>query len=159
MDQRSIELLNTLGFSHSYSFQEVQRYEYSVMADRSHQQNFNGFLQYIFDDADFHLNIHTIDGQYTFNGMGGIQCNTPASNTVSLGIIKRVLTPPKASVICSYAAVCIKTQPQPKAFSELAIEHPPPPPPHHQKMGTQQGGPGQGRIPFLHRERLLYHQM
>ena len=77
------------------------------MADRSHQQNLSGFLQYVSDGADFTVNIHTIEGQYTFHRMGSIQCTTYASNADSVGIIKSVLTPLKASVICSYAAVLI----------------------------------------------------
>ena len=77
----------------------MQRYEYSTMADRSHQQNLSGFLQYVFKDTDFDFNIHIIDDQYTFHGMGGIQCTTPASNADSVGIIKSVVAPPKASAI------------------------------------------------------------
>ena len=82
------------------------------------------FLQYICDNADF--NIRTIDGHGTFHSMGGIQRSTPASNSGSVGATKRVLTPPKASVIGSYAEVPIKpyTQPPSKALSKLTIKDP-----------------------------------
>ena len=60
-----IELLNNLGFSESYW--EVQRYEYSVIADQSDQQDPDGFLQYVFDNADF--NILTVDGHGRFHSM------------------------------------------------------------------------------------------
>ena len=60
LNQRSVELFNTLGFSHSYSYQEGQWYEYSVMADQSHQHNLSGFLQYVSDDADFAINIQIL---------------------------------------------------------------------------------------------------
>ena len=82
------------------------------------------FLQYIFDNADF--NIRTIDGHGTFHSMGCIQRSTPASNSGSVGATKRVLTPPKASVIGSYAEVPIKpyTQPPSKALSKLTIKDP-----------------------------------
>ena len=58
--------------------------------------------------------------------MGGIQCSTPASNSGSVGATKRVLTPPKASVIGSYAEVPINpyTQPPSKALSKLTIKDP-----------------------------------
>ena len=117
-----IELMNNLGFSQSYW--EVQWYEYSVMADQSDQQDPDGFLQHVFDNADF--NIRTIDGRGTFHSMGGIQCSTPASNSGSVGATKRVLTPPEASVIGSYAEVPIKpyTQPPSKALSKLTIKDP-----------------------------------
>ena len=117
-----IELLNNLGFSQSYW--EVQWYEYSVMADQSDQQDPDGFLQHVFDNADF--NIRTIDGHGTFHSMGGIQCSKPASNSGSVGATKRVLTPPEASVIGSYAEVPIKpyTQPPSKALSKLTIKDP-----------------------------------
>ena len=117
-----IELLNNLGFSQSYW--EVQWYECSVMADQSDQQDPDGFLQHVFDNADF--NIRTIDGHGTFHSMGGIHCSTPASNSGSVGATKRVLTPPEASVIGSYAEVPIKpyTQPPSKALSKLTIKDP-----------------------------------
>ena len=86
MDQRYIGLLNTLGFSHNFSCQEVQRYEYSVMADQSHQHNLRNFLLYLIDNANF--NVYTIDGHYTFHGIGGIQCTTPTSNTDLLAILQ-----------------------------------------------------------------------
>ena len=38
------------------------------MADQSDQQDPDGFLQYVFDNADF--NIRTIDGHGTFHSMG-----------------------------------------------------------------------------------------
>ena len=94
------------------------------MAAWSHQQNLSGFLYYVSDDRDFTINIHTIDGQYTFYRMGGSQCITPASNADSVGIIKNVLTPPNASVICSYAAVLIKSQPPVKVLNKLTIKDP-----------------------------------
>ena len=58
--------------------------------------------------------------------MGSIQCSTPTSNSGSVGATKRVLTPPKASVIGSYAEVPIKpyTQPPSKALSKLTIKDP-----------------------------------
>ena len=95
------------------------------MADGSRHPTFSGFLQYASDDADFAINIHAVDGRCTFHGMGGIQCTAPASNANSVGIIKSVLTPRQASVICSYASVLIKPQPLTKALSKLTIDdHP-----------------------------------
>ena len=87
MGQRSIELLNTLGFSQNY--QEVQWYEYPVMADQSHQHTLSGFLQYFSDDADFDFIINT----------------TLASSTDSVGAVKCVPTLTESSVLCSHAAV------------------------------------------------------
>ena len=73
-------------------------------------------------DADFI--IHIIGGQYTFRGLGGIQCTTLAGNTDSVGVVKRVLNRTKSSVISSYAAVLIKPQPTTKDLSKLTIEDP-----------------------------------
>ena len=94
------------------------------MADKSDQQDPDGFLQYVFDNADF--NIRTIDGHGTSHSMGGIQCTTPAGDSGSVGATKCVLTPPKASVIGSYTEVPIKpsTHPPPKALSKLTIKDP-----------------------------------
>ena len=90
-----------------------------------------------FDDADFDLIIHIIGGQYTFHGLGDIQCNTPASNTDSVGFGKRVLTRlTKSSVICSYAAVLIKPQLPTKDLSELTIEDPIPTPCHNSRCSS-----------------------
>lgn len=35
----------------------------------------NGFMQYVFDNAD--INVTTLDGHGTFHALGGIQCVTP----------------------------------------------------------------------------------
>ena len=76
------------------------------MADQPPQLNLNGPLWYVFDDVNFDINIHTIDGQYTFHGgMGSIQCITAACDTDSVVVIKHVVTPAKASGICSCAVV------------------------------------------------------
>ena len=93
------------------------------MADQSNQQDPDGFLQYVIDNAN--VNMRTIDGHGTFYSMGGIQCSTPASNSGSVCATKRVLTPPKASVIGSYAEIPIKpyTQPPSKALSKLTIKN------------------------------------
>ena len=115
MDQSFTELLNTLCFSQSYQ---------EVMANQSYQQNLSGFLQYVFDDAHFDFIIHIIGGQYTFHGMGGIHCTTPASNTDCVGVIKCVLTLTKSTVTCSYATVLIKSQPPTKDLGKLTIEDP-----------------------------------
>ena len=117
-----IELLNHLGFSESYL--EVKRYEYSMMMNESDQQNPDGFLQYVFDNADF--NIRTIDGHGTFHSMGGSQCTTPASNTNPVGVTERVLTLPKSSEIGKHGVIPIKTynQPPTKALRQIPIKDP-----------------------------------
>ena len=61
---------------------------------------------------------------WEFNGMGGIQCTTPASDADFVGITKCVLTPAKASMICNYATVLIKPQHPRIALSKLTIEGP-----------------------------------
>ena len=63
--------------------------------------------------------IHIIGGHYTSHDFGGIQCTTPAGNTDFVGVVKRVLTLTKSSVICSYVAVLIKPQPPTKDPSKL----------------------------------------
>ena len=103
MDQRSI--------GHYFqSYQEVQQYEYSVMADRSYQRHFNGFFTVFFVWCRLGFQHPHYWWPIYILRHGGIQCTTPVSNTCSVGVIKFVITSPKASAICSYPAVLIKPQ-------------------------------------------------
>ena len=75
-----IDILNSLGFAVSY--REVQRYEYSMMAGESPSYDLDGFLQFIFDNADF--NVHSLDGYNTFPRIR----NIPTATTLeSFGIV------------------------------------------------------------------------
>ena len=115
-----IGLLNNVGFSESYV--EVQRYEYSLFADMPDSVSEQGFAQFVFDNADF--NIRTIDGHNTFHSMGGIKCITLVPPSRTAQTVKRVLNPPKSSVIGSFANIPVETYHKPlvKGLSKIVIK-------------------------------------
>ena len=69
-----IDILAKLGVAASYK--ETLRYVNSLVRTASVNIREDGFLQYIFDNADF--NIRTLDGLGTFHSMGGVKkmCNS-----------------------------------------------------------------------------------
>lgn len=91
-----IELLNSVGFSSSYN--EVQRYEYSLMEQSEPCHRSGEFIQFIFDNADF--NVRTLNGHGTFHAMGGVKCTTPAPVPVSIPV-PRIKKVPSAAEIAA----------------------------------------------------------
>lgn len=62
-----------MGISASYA--DIRKYEMTVIERPQLNISEHGFMQLMFDNADF--NINTLDGHNTFHGMGGIHCITP----------------------------------------------------------------------------------
>ncbi|GBN34519.1 hypothetical protein AVEN_7102-1 [Araneus ventricosus] len=63
-----INMLHSLNWSISYS--EICRYETSVTMSTSSEVQANGFVQFVFDNAD--NNIRTVDGHGIFHVMGRV---------------------------------------------------------------------------------------
>lgn len=70
-----IDLLHNVDMCASYS--EICKYEASVTLHLSNEVHEEGFVQFVFDNADH--NTRTVDGHGTFHVLGGVQCVTPAS--------------------------------------------------------------------------------
>ncbi len=90
-----INLLHNLGCSVSYS--EISKYETSVTINTSNDVQDNGFVQFVFDNADH--NTRTVDGHGTFHVMGGVKCVTPSSAVQTSSRIPRPKILPKATVV------------------------------------------------------------
>ena len=100
-----IDILNSMGFAVSY--RELQRYEYSMIDGESPSYDLDGFLQFIFDIADF--NVHSLDGYNTFHIMGGIACITPSATSRPSTQVPRIRNIPPATTLESRSNVPIKT--------------------------------------------------
>ncbi|GBM68303.1 hypothetical protein AVEN_126840-1 [Araneus ventricosus] len=59
------------------SYSEICKYETSMTMNTLSEFQDNGFVQFVFDNADH--NTRTVDGHGTFHVMGGVQCVTPVS--------------------------------------------------------------------------------
>ncbi|KAJ8887626.1 hypothetical protein PR048_013843 [Dryococelus australis] len=57
----------------------------------------NGFVQFVFDNADH--NTRTVDGRGTFHMMGGVQCVTPSSTVKTSSPVTRPKILPTANII------------------------------------------------------------
>lgn len=68
-----IELLSSLGFASSYN--DASMLEISAVMRPEKIAIDEGFLQFVFDNADF--NVNTLNGLNTFHAMGGIMVVTP----------------------------------------------------------------------------------
>ena len=100
-----IDILNTLGMSCSYS--EVKLYQSSIMATLSpFPDDFEGFLNWIFDNADFIIN--TLDGKNTFHTMGGLKSITPKPKRIS-NVVLRKKRISSAATIANYSNIPIKS--------------------------------------------------
>ena len=100
-----ISILSALGFSESYT--EIQRYENSIMISEEPQMyNYEGFLQFVFDNFDF--NVNTYDGKNTKHIMGGIVAVTPKSRSSGNRPVKRVKDIPNASSVGSFGQITMK---------------------------------------------------
>ncbi|KYN08456.1 hypothetical protein ALC62_00565 [Cyphomyrmex costatus] len=71
-----IDILYNLGFSESYT--EISVFETLSISHEEPDVSETGFMQFVFDNADF--NVRTLDGHGTFHAMGGIQCITPSDS-------------------------------------------------------------------------------
>ena len=78
-----------------------------MMAGESPSYDLNGFVQFVFDNADF--NVHTLDGHNTFHSMGGIACVTPAGISGPNTVVPRIRNIPSAATIGSFGKIPIKT--------------------------------------------------
>ena len=65
--------MNALSFASSYT--ELRRLHEAVLTSEQPAYDLDGFVQYIFDNADF--NIATLTGHGTFHSLGGLVCTTP----------------------------------------------------------------------------------
>ena len=75
-----IDILSGMGFCSSYS--ETMKYQDSAMVNSIPKVSENGFVQFVFDNAD--VNTRTLDGMGTFHALGGIRCVTPSA-AISVG--------------------------------------------------------------------------
>lgn len=115
-----INLLHSLGCSVSYS--EICKYEASVTINTSSEVHDDGFVQFVFDNADH--NTRTVDGHGTFHVMGGVQCVTPASAVQMTSRVPRPTILPKATVVGKFGFIPIVTHDRPKnnGLNRLLIE-------------------------------------
>ncbi|KAJ8884643.1 hypothetical protein PR048_016501 [Dryococelus australis] len=91
-----VDILSSLSFS--ANFKEFQRYEFSALEhDRANTgASKKGYIQYVFDNADF--NIRSLTGHGTFHSIGGVPFITAAQNRASM-TVNRLLHPRSADTI------------------------------------------------------------
>ncbi len=112
-----IDMLSSMNFCVTY--REVQRYEYALISKDAPTYNLEGFVQFMFDNADF--NVNTIDGHNTFHSMGGIACVTPAGTVDTNELVPRVVTIPPAETIGLTGNIPVKTYTRPAVSGLRAI--------------------------------------
>ena len=96
-----IDILSSLNFCVNY--REVQRYEYAMINCEAPSYDLTGFVQFVFDNADF--NVNTLNGKNKFHSMGGIACMTPGGTEDNNIVVPRNLNIPSAEVIGSFGNV------------------------------------------------------
>ena len=69
--------------------------------------DFEGFLNWIFDNADNADNINTLDGKNTFHNMGGLKSITPKPKKIS-NVVLRKKRISSAATIGNYSNIPIK---------------------------------------------------
>ena len=99
-----VELANNIGFCSSYA--KANKYEASLVEQTRSKIDSSGYIQFVFDNADF--NIRTLTGLGTFHSMGGIKYVTPATSAHTVTTAQRPKTYVLASVIGEFAKVQIK---------------------------------------------------
>ena len=99
---------------------EVKWYDYSMMADQSHQQNLCGFLQYIFMMQLSTLSSILLVANIQFM-VWEVLIASHLPVTLTLYRCCQACTHP-SFVICSYAAILLRPQPPTKDLSKLTIE-------------------------------------
>lgn len=70
-----IDVVATVGVFASYG--NIRRYEIATIERPERSISPSAFMQFIFDNADFNINI--LDGHNTFHAMGGIHYVTPST--------------------------------------------------------------------------------
>ena len=111
-----IDILSSISFADDY--REVQRFENSLLSVGEPSYDFNGFTQFVFDNADF--NVATLTGHNTFHAMGGIACVTPPG-TVDKPPVKRRLQPLPAELAGTFGQIPIRTYSKPAVSGLQAV--------------------------------------
>ncbi|GBM49353.1 hypothetical protein AVEN_148681-1 [Araneus ventricosus] len=103
LSRHLINLLRNLGWSIYYN--EICKYETSMTMNTSSEVQDNGFVQFVFDNADH--NTRTMNG---FHMMGRVQCVTPASAVQTSSCIPRPKIIPTANIVRKFGFIPIVTR-------------------------------------------------
>lgn len=99
--RKLIDVLSSLGFCSSYS--ETVQFEISSTLNAQEKVAVNGFMQFVYDNADF--NTQTTDGYNTFHVLGGVVAISPASAVPPDVPIQRMTRIPAADVAGKFGLV------------------------------------------------------
>jgi len=102
--RKLLDILHSLGFSSSYH--EAVRFEVSSSLAPPIPIEQNGFMQFVFDNADF--NTQTVDGYNTFHVMGGIYTVAPSSVVKSDIPITRLNAIPVSEAVGKFGHVALQ---------------------------------------------------
>ncbi|GBM12590.1 hypothetical protein AVEN_146773-1 [Araneus ventricosus] len=100
-----INLLHSLSWSISYS--EICQYETFVTMNTSREVQDNGYVQFVFDNANH--NTRNVDGHGIFHVMGGVQCVTPSSAVQTTSCIPRPNIRTTEKVVGNFGFILIVT--------------------------------------------------